>query len=71
MVLFTKYGMDEHNPVPVVNIPPVRFIGGPKEQKINGNIYGAWYTDILVSMITTVGVPVEEALLDIIINPRR
>ena len=29
VVLFTKENMDSDKPVPVVNIPPVRFIGGP------------------------------------------
>ena len=29
VVLFTKDNMDAYKPVPVLNIPPVRFIGGP------------------------------------------
>ena len=38
LVLFTKDNMDADEPVPVVNIPPVRFIWGPTNQVIIGNI---------------------------------
>ena len=30
VVLCTKDNMDEDKPVPVINLPPVKFIGGPK-----------------------------------------
>ena len=33
-VLFTKENMDADKPIPVVNIPPVSFIGGPTSQGI-------------------------------------
>ena len=62
MVLFTKDNMDADKHIPVVNIPPVRFLGGPSKQVRTGNIQGAWYTYILVAVIMSVGVPVEEAL---------
>ena len=32
VVLFTKYNMDSDKPVPVVNLPDVRFICGPSNQ---------------------------------------
>ena len=32
VVLFTKEDIDVDKPVPVVNLTPVRFIGGPKMQ---------------------------------------
>ena len=57
--------MNADKPVPVVNIPPVKCIG---HQVITGNIQGSWYPEISVAVITTVGVPVEEALADIVMN---
>ena len=71
VVLFIKYGMDADKPDPVVNLLPVRFIGVPTKHKITGNIQRAWYPEILVDVITTVGVLVEEALSDIGMNTRR
>ena len=65
MVLFTKYNIDTYKPVPVVNIPPMRFIGGLTRQGRTVSIHGAWEPEISVAVITTVGVPVEEALDDI------
>ena len=41
MVPFTKENTDADKPVPVVNFPHVRFIGGPSKQGIIGNIRGA------------------------------
>ena len=32
VVLFTKDNMYAYKPVPMVNLPPVRFIGGPTKQ---------------------------------------
>ena len=46
-------------PVPVVNLPHVRFIGGPTNQGITGNIEGAWDPEISVAVIITMGVTVE------------
>ena len=51
--------MDVDKPVPVGNLSPVKFIGGPQKQKIIGNIKVAWDPEILVSVITTVDVPAE------------
>ena len=65
MVLLTKEGMDADKPITVLNIPPLRFIGGTTRQVRTGNIQGAWYPEKSVSVITTVGVPVKEALDDI------
>ena len=62
MVLFTKENTDADKPVPVVNLPPVRFIGGISKQGITGNIQGACDSDILIAVIADVDVPVEELL---------
>ena len=40
MVLLTKYSTEANKHVTVVNLPLVRFIGGPKNQGITGNIKG-------------------------------
>ena len=58
VVLFTKENMDVDKPVIVLNLPPVKFKGIPSKQGRTGNIQGAWDPDILVSVITNVGVPV-------------
>ena len=58
-------------PVPVLNLPPLRFIRDPSKKGITDNIYGAWDLDISVAVVTTLGVPVGEALSDIIINFKR
>ena len=63
--------MDADKPFPVVNLTLVRFIGFPKNQVITGNIQGAWDSYISVAEVTAVGVPMDEALLDIEINTRR
>ena len=62
--------MDADKPVPVVNLPHVRFICGPSKQGRTGNIQGEWDPDILVAVIMALGVPVEEALSDIGKNSR-
>ena len=62
MVIFTKENMDADKPIPVVNLPPVRFLSGPSKQVRTGNIQGAWYPYRLVAVIMSVIVPVEEAL---------
>ena len=49
VVLFTRENMD-------ANKPPVRFIGGPKRQKITGSMQGAWDPERPVAVITTLGV---------------
>ena len=57
-ILFTKYNMEADKPVPVVNITPVRFIGGPSKKLLTVNIQGAWDPDRSVAAVTPVGVPV-------------
>ena len=52
--------MDADKPVPVVNLPLVRFICGPSNQERAGNIQGEWDPDRLVAGVTAVGVLVEE-----------
>ena len=71
MVIFTKEIMDIDKPVIVVNLSPVSFIDGPTNKGIKVNIQGAWDPKKLVHVITTVGVPAEEAFLDIGMNPKR
>ena len=68
VVIPTRDNMDAYNPVPVVSLPSVICIGGPTNQVIIGNIQGTWDPDILVTVITMVDVPVEEALDDILMN---
>ena len=68
MVLFTKENVDKDKHVTLVNLLPVRFTGGLKRQVIKGKIQGTWYPEILVDVITAVGVPVEEALANIGMN---
>ena len=65
VVLFTKYSMDAHKNVIVVNLLPTSFVGGTKIQGITCIIKGSWDPERLVEFIYTVGVPVEEALSDI------
>ena len=43
MVLFTKESMDAYEPILVVNLPPVWFIGGPTKKRRTGNIQIDWY----------------------------
>ena len=62
VVIFTKESIDADKPVTVVNIPPVRYICGPSKQGITGNIQGALDPVRSVSVVTSVNVPVEEAL---------
>ena len=57
--------MSKDKPVPLVNLPPVRFIGKPTTQNITGSIQGEWELEISVAGITMVIVPMEEALDDI------
>ena len=57
--------MDADKPVPVVNISPVRFIGGPKIHIRIVSIEGSWDIERLVAVITTVVVPVEGGFDDI------
>ena len=42
----------------------------PTRKERTDNIQEAWDPEILVSVITTVGVPVDEALSDIVMNAR-
>ena len=59
VVIFTKENMDEDKPFPVINIPPVRFIGGSTRQVRTGSIQVSWVPEISVAVIITVGVSVE------------
>ena len=70
VVLFTKDNIGADKPVPVVILPPVRFIGGPTRQEKIGITQVSWDPEISVDVITRVGIPVEEALDDIVIKTR-
>ena len=41
------------------------FVGGYKNKVRTGNIQVSWYSEISVYVVTAVGVPVDEALVDI------
>ena len=64
-VLLKKYNINADKPVPVGNLPPMRFMGGSIKQGITGIIQVSWYPEISVAVITTVWIPVEEDLADI------
>ena len=65
MAIFKIYNIDVDKPVPVVNLPPVRFIGGPTKQGITGNIRGDLYPYISVVVVADMCLLVKEALSDI------
>ena len=65
VVIFNKEKMDADKPVPVVNLPPARFIDVPTRKVRTGSIQGSYDPERPVAVITTVGVPVEEDLDDI------
>ena len=65
MVIFTKENMGADKPVPLVILPPVRCMGGTIRNGIIGSKQVSWDPEISVYMITTVGIPLEEALVDI------
>ena len=70
MVLFTKETMDSDKTVPVVTIPHMRFIGYPTRQGRTVSIQGSWEPERSVYVINTVGIPVDEALDDIVTKTR-
>ena len=70
VVLFTKDNMEADKPIPVENISPVRFIGGPLKLGITGNIQGVWYIYRSVAVVMAMGLPVEEELADIGMDAR-
>ena len=70
MVPLTKDSMYADKPIQVANLPPVRFIGGAPKKGMKGNIKGSWDPEILVAVITTVGIPMEDSLADIGIKSR-
>ena len=49
----------------MVDIPPFKLAGGTTNQEITGNIQGSWYPYVSVSVVTAMGVLLEDALLDI------
>ena len=71
MALFTKEISDADEPYLVENLPPLKFAGGPTNQGRKGKNQGDWDPDRSVSVIKAVGIPVDEALLEIGMNSRR
>ena len=70
MVPFTKEIVDEDKPVPMENIPLVRFIRSTTNQIRIVNIQGAWDPERSVAVIATMGITVEEALANIVMTYR-
>ena len=68
MLLFTKDSMDTEIPMIVRNIPPLSFLGTTTKKVITGNMKVAWDPEILVEVVTEVGVTSVESLSDIGIN---
>ena len=62
VVIFAEDNIYADKPVPVVNLPPVRFIVCLTRQVIIGRIHGAWDLDRSESVVTALGIPVDEAL---------
>ena len=71
LVLFTKDRMYAENPITWGLLPPLRFLGGPTNKGMTGNMHESWYINRLVVVATEVGVSVEEALEDIRMNNRK
>ena len=71
MVLFKKENMDSDKPIPVGNLTTLRFVGVNTRQRIIDNMKLECYPERTKAVITTVGVPVEEALSDIGMNYRK
>ena len=69
--LFSKESLDADKPILVVNLPSLKFTRGTIKKVRTYNMCGGWYPDISVSVVVSVGVPVEEALLEIGMNSRR
>ena len=70
MALVNKKITNTDKFVAVVNLTPVRFLGGTENYGRAINIQGAWYPEILVAVFITVNVPVEEALGEIVMKAR-
>ena len=70
VVLFTKEIVDVDKSILVGNIPPLKFLSGPKKEVITGHMQGAWEPDRSVAVVMALSVPVEEYLPYIGINSR-
>ena len=54
VVLFTKDNINANKPIPVVNLPHVMFIGGPKIQGRTGIIQVSWDPERSLALIIMV-----------------
>ena len=62
--------MDIEKPITVVNIPSLGFVGDPKNQGRTCIMNVFWEPQLMVVVVIIVGIPVEEALVDIFMNSR-
>ena len=54
--------MGAENPILLVNIPPLRFVGDTTNQGRTSNMNVTWDKELQILVATAAGVPVEEAL---------
>ena len=54
--------MGAENPILLVNIPPLRFVGDTTNQGRTSNMNVTWDKEIQILLAAEVGIPVEEAL---------
>ena len=71
MVLFTKYSMDADKTIALRNLLPLRYVFRPTKKGRTCNMQGYWDPHISVAVVMELGVIVEEALSDIIMNATR
>ena len=67
LVLFTRYVLYAEKLVPVLKIPPLMFVVGPKNKLITVIIHVSWDQYIFVVVVASVGVPVKDYLVYIVI----
>ena len=70
MVLFKNVSVDTDILITVGKSPPFKSVGVKKIMDRTGKIQGDWDPEREVAVVTTVNIPVEEALEDIGINCR-
>ena len=69
-VLLSKETLYTDKPILVVNLQPLKFVGGTVNQGRTGKIKGYWDPDISVAVVIVVGVRVADFLYGIIMNAR-
>ena len=71
LLIFTKYSMAEGKLTLVGNIPALKFVGRPTNYRRTGNVKGSCDPEILVEVVMTVVISVEEYLAYIGMNNRK